>query len=459
MAINTRSRIYIDGDSKTDRNFHYQLIKLFCTRLQNLADSNNGGPRPMMVNKAVTGSTIQSVQARSAINIPLFAPTHFIASVGINDAQLGVPLATSQAFFTSLLNQTAKQGIETIILGPDVWGEIWASPGNPADPAIVALNNAMAVIAAAYPLCRYIDMRNGWFSVVEPEFNLPSPGVTVGPMTSPDALGGHPNPFGRVSWNGAGMASVPITATLVRPRYTSLSPPSPGSMGVRISSQNLNGLSNGNAGYVDGNPVPLPIVNTGVGGTACNIVTATGTAPIFRKTGGPTPTGSLTALSALDANSVARLIRSEAFTSQPQPFVIACIFKPHDFTANQIYTDSSGANSVSQATLLTTGILQQNAGTPQNFQESFVSKWQSMITLFNGNNSLNVLNGSLSGFGVCGSKPHDQISLFANSSGILPVTGLIEGIYVWWSSLGNLPNLLDVSDWIDNLYGRMPQPQ
>jgi hypothetical protein len=118
--------------------------------------------------------------------------------MGVNDAQTGANLnVVSIPQFIQFLGLTAGAGIKTYIQGPLCWGELNPSGLNVADAAIVALDDAMAVAAAAFQLCAFRSVRRAVFNPVEAAQNFIAQ-ANPGTLTRPDSVSkGHPNPNGR----------------------------------------------------------------------------------------------------------------------------------------------------------------------------------------------------------------------------------------------------------------------
>lgn len=184
-------RVYQDGDSISDPAFQYQIFALMQLRFCAKYGGNS------WVNTAVNGSTLTQIQARVATNVPKFRPTIFVGHMGVNDPRTGADLTTvSVPKFTSILDLTAGAGIRTYIAGPALNGEK-SDGSNPTDAALLALDNAMADVAARYSLCTYRSLLKV-FRALELVTNLPPPGTASGFYCRPDPTPGvHFNSEGR----------------------------------------------------------------------------------------------------------------------------------------------------------------------------------------------------------------------------------------------------------------------
>jgi hypothetical protein len=164
-------------------------------------------------NRAVPGSLSADVARR--IGAEIAANPHitvWILNVGVNDVFLKIPLAKTLANMTTILNAIQASGVTKVIVsGVFAIGEKYPSGQNDAgfDPAIDAMDAAVASLVATYPGNVYVSQRQLVYGLLEPQLNTAAKGyadpngLTHGPLTlgsDPNAL--HPvgNQVGGGSW-------------------------------------------------------------------------------------------------------------------------------------------------------------------------------------------------------------------------------------------------------------------
>lgn len=200
MMTMTRNAVcLIEGDSINDPALFYIAFAGLKATVDSfyMAPSGTSYRRPAWVNKAFTGSTTTTVAGRLATELAANAYTNVFIHIGINDADTGVALATSQTNCNTIKAACASAGVQLLVVGPLCFGEKWPTGQNVNDTAIDALDVAMAAIFAGANNT-YVSARTGIYAIQEPISNTPGPGVAQNILTHIDGGGKglHCNPGG-----------------------------------------------------------------------------------------------------------------------------------------------------------------------------------------------------------------------------------------------------------------------
>jgi hypothetical protein len=189
-----------DGNSLNDPTLPYQAQNGVVGQIQSAQIVPVGASyrRMNQVNYSHTGDTTTAMESRKT-NAALNAITHYMGQGGINDVQLGVPLATSEANVQSIMTYMSGRGIGGWWVGLWALGELYPAGANPFDAAIAAWEAAITPIVNATPGFEYVSVRTTW-ATQEPIFNVPGPpGVSSGILCVPapaPPFGIHFNPTG-----------------------------------------------------------------------------------------------------------------------------------------------------------------------------------------------------------------------------------------------------------------------
>lgn len=199
------SLVLLEGDSLSDPALQYQAmngIRNYTYSHFNAGVSGSFTP-PKFRNQSTNGATIGTISARIVAELAVNPYTHLVVFAGINDAQSGVALGTSQTNCSTIL--TAAAALSILWISPLCWGELWPSGQNAAsvDTAIDggvpgvygALDGALKTLVVAAGGV-YVDVRQLVYAVQEPLLNSATPGIKTGPLTRPDATGAHVNQSG-----------------------------------------------------------------------------------------------------------------------------------------------------------------------------------------------------------------------------------------------------------------------
>lgn len=110
--ITRTSFLMRDGDSLNDPNLPYQAQNGVIGEIQSAQIVPVGASyrRMNQVNYAHSGDTTTQMLAK-VTNASLNAITHYMGQGGINDVQLGVPLATSISNVTAIMSYLSGRGI------------------------------------------------------------------------------------------------------------------------------------------------------------------------------------------------------------------------------------------------------------------------------------------------------------------------------------------------------------
>lgn len=194
ITLTRNSCVLLMGDSINDRASPYQALNgvRYAIDSNYMQPSNGSFRRPTFVITAASGALISTVAAAVAGQLALNRFTHLFVDVGVNDAQTGVALGTSQSGCTTILNAAAAASCPVLWVGPRVYGEKWPTGQNPADTALDALDAALNVLVSANANNVYVPTRASLLAL-EPTLNLPAPGVTSGILTWTAAQGIHPH--------------------------------------------------------------------------------------------------------------------------------------------------------------------------------------------------------------------------------------------------------------------------
>lgn len=191
----------IEGDSINDPTLFYVAFSGLRVAIDSFYNSPSGSSyrRPTWVNHAVSGTTTTNVAGRIAADLAVNAYTHVFLHIGVNDAQLGVPLATTQANCNTIKAACASAGVQLFVVGPLCDGEKWPTGQNAFDASLDAIDAAMATIFSGANIT-YISSRTNIYAVQEPIFNTPGPGAPSNIITHLIAASGpglHPNQGGQ----------------------------------------------------------------------------------------------------------------------------------------------------------------------------------------------------------------------------------------------------------------------
>jgi hypothetical protein len=155
-AVARHDVVLIEGDSTADPAFPYQGVAPLLIEARGHYAGDGGkleADLPTFVNRATSGAQFSDIAARIAAEVASDHATKIAIMAGVNNAANNVPLLTSIADATTILDATAGTGRDTILLGPFNWS------GSGAEARIVALNAALATLCASYAHALFLDLR------------------------------------------------------------------------------------------------------------------------------------------------------------------------------------------------------------------------------------------------------------------------------------------------------------
>jgi hypothetical protein len=220
VPVTRAARFLIIGDSLNDPALPYHMMaevqantdkfyRRWAGAGYNGKISGGGASQvtPAWISTAVNGSTIAQVQSRTAADLAKYNPTHVICCCGTNERAQDRVTQTQPAI-TGLAGLFTTQYV--LLIGPYAWGEKWPSGQNDVaganDTRLDETDTDLETLfVATYANVCYVSPRQYLYAgaksfsdtVAMPTLNTPSPGVTVGPYTTPDASGAHYNGTGR----------------------------------------------------------------------------------------------------------------------------------------------------------------------------------------------------------------------------------------------------------------------
>lgn len=451
----------IGGDSitsyDTDTQMPMRPIRKF------IATCRRGGVTPLFYNHAVSNTSLAQELLRLQTNIPKYGCKKYIGILGTAPIILGNTIgtvndttnATILGAFRLILDITAGSGIPTYIATVAFVGEKFPTGANALDANIDLLVAGMATIAARYLLCTFRDLRYAVYTVNEPVLNTAN--TSIGPLSRPDGVFAHHNPFGRgvsdqIITNDFQFVADGPPAAAATP-YSSVALPNQGSLGILLDSDSLANVGDGsNVTITWPNSAP----STGLG-TLADLTTTPATKPIWRASAsGKTWSG-------VEFGG-ATWMRSAAFptgTIRSQPFMTVMMWRSANLTASQILYDGTTAQQeASLATILTSGVCETNAGVVFDGRAVVATNWNVAICYWAGNRagSYQVINGFQSILNDTGANfTRTQLTIGAAAANGLPATIQVKLFAEYYSQFGPLPRWQDVYQSIVNARGAFPQ--
>lgn len=361
FTLLTSDGVLQGGDSISAPDTHTRMPMLVKTR--HLSTCRNARVQPRWWNHAVSNTTLAQELARVQISLSKYPITKYIAVLGTAPIILGNPVgtvndttnATILGAFKLILDITAGSGIPTYIASMVCVGEKWLSGANGAgDATIDTLVAGMATIAARYPLCTFRDLRAAVYTKFEPVLNLAN--ATIGPLTQPDGVAAHFNQGGRGVCDGVIADDIVYVANgnqgaAVVP-YSGIILPNQGSLGLLYDADQYASVGDGASMTAAG--------NLGVVGSTMDLITTPATKPIFRLSASGKPWSAIEFGGATWMRSAA-----QATTKiKAQPMMTVFMWRPAALTTQILYDGTGGTQEASLAQIVTTNVVEPNAGSP-----------------------------------------------------------------------------------------------
>lgn len=458
FTLLTSDGVLQGGDSLSSLDTHTQMPMLVKRRF--MTACQRVGAQARWWNHAVSNTSLAAELLRVQTSLSRYPITKYIAILGTAPVLLGNTVgtvndttnATILGAFRLILDATAGSGIPAYIATVALVGEKTPDGANGAgDATINSVIAGMAVIAARYPLCTFRDLRAAIYTALEAGLNTTN--ATIGPLTQPDGVAAHPNQGGRGRWDSVISGDIGIAQgggqSIALTPYSGIILPNQGSLGLLYDSDRYAAVGDGN------NITAAP--NAGLVGSLMDLNTTPATKPIFRLSASGKP------WSAIEFGG-ATWMRSAVLAAnqiKAQPMMTVFIWRPATLTTQILYDGTVGTQEASLAQIVTTNVVEPNAGSPfDSLQTIAATTWHVSIVFWAGNraSSYQVLNGTQFPLGDMGGNfTRTQLTIGANSGNALPMNGQMNIFGEYYASLGSLPRWQDVYGSIVAKRGAFPQ--
>jgi hypothetical protein len=226
----------------------------------------------------------------------------------------------------------------------------------------------------------------------------------------------------------------------------------PGTPSLWFDGQNIDGLNN--SSLVDGQQLGTWL-NLGSLGAGGNLVQATGaTKPLFRLVAAA---GKINNKSGVE-NTGTMQMSTLALTSQPQPNMVAFLYRQTALANGQLWDASTGGGrQFNQMLIAGPGTIQMFAGAGPVPTTAAIATgtWETVVNAFNGVSSYVRLNGVQTANVNPGTNALDSLRIFTDVSAVAPITGIIVELLEY--SGGSQPTAAQIEAYFTSKYGATPQ--